>query len=248
MGSDRLAIRARVGLIIPSSNRLTEPQFHRYAPSGVQYHVTRLRMTGPHHVPLPDLVPRIVEAAQMLGDAKCDLVVFHCTSSSMQAGLAAEQQVVEAIQRATGRPAITTASAAVEAFRALEARRLALVTPYPQEVNEREIAFLAEAGLEVIRDRALGLGGSDAYFAAPPSLWAQVTREEADPRADAYFLSCTAIDTIDIIEELELILGRPVVTSNQAAIWCSLRTCGVEDRVPGLGRLLRLESPARAPA
>ncbi len=142
MGSDRLAIRARVGLIIPSSNRLTEPQFHRYAPSGVQYHVTRLRMTGPHHVPLPDLVPRIVEAAQMLGDAKCDLVVFHCTSSSMQAGLAAEQQVVEAIQRATGRPAITTASAAVEAFRALEARRLALVTPYPHEVT----VYLASDG------------------------------------------------------------------------------------------------------
>ena len=38
--------QARIGLIIPSSNRLTEPQFNRYAPSGVDTHVTRLRMTG----------------------------------------------------------------------------------------------------------------------------------------------------------------------------------------------------------
>ena len=56
-------LRARVGLIIPSSNRLSEPQFQRYAPSGVQLHVTRLRMTGPHKAPLDELLPRIADAA-----------------------------------------------------------------------------------------------------------------------------------------------------------------------------------------
>src|SRR5262245_8516690 len=109
-------VRARIGLIIPSSNRLTEPQFHRYAPAGVEPHVTRLRMTGEHHAPLPELLPRIAEAAGTLADAKCDVIVFHCTGSSMEAGLAAEREVIATIEHATGRRATTTASAILAAF------------------------------------------------------------------------------------------------------------------------------------
>jgi maleate isomerase len=84
-------VRARIGLIIPSSNRLTEPQMRRYAPPGVEIHVTRLRMTGATHVPLDQLMPRIVEATLALADARCDVIVFHCTASSMEAGLEGER-------------------------------------------------------------------------------------------------------------------------------------------------------------
>jgi maleate isomerase len=51
-----------------------------------------------------------------------------------------------------------------------------------------------------------------------------------------------------VIEQLEHDLGKPVVTSNQAAIWCSLRKAGIGDDVQGLGTLLRRELPARAAA
>jgi maleate isomerase len=250
MVDGNVAVHTRIGLIIPSSNQLTEPQFQRYAPPGVQVHVTRLRMTGPHHVPLLELLPRVAEAAQMLDDAGCDVIVFHCTASSTSAGLAAEARVVETIQQVTGGRAATTASTLLAALRALGARRLVLVTPYPPEANAHEREFFAEAGLEVVRDRALDLprtGGG--YAAAPPSLWLEVTQAEADPRADAYLLSCTTIQTIDIIEELEARLARPVVTSNQATLWYCLRACGREDVVPGLGRLFACALPAgSAPA
>src|SRR5579864_912941 len=96
-----LAVRARIGLIIPSSNRLTEPQMRRYAPPGVEVHVTRLRMTGASHVPLAELVPRIVEATLSLDDARCDPIVFHCTASSMEAGLEGDRRVLEAMRSAS---------------------------------------------------------------------------------------------------------------------------------------------------
>src|SRR5438093_12000862 len=236
-------LRARVGLIIPSSNRLTEPQFQRYAPAGVQIYVTRLRMTGPHHRPLLELLPMIEEAAGALADASCDVVVFHCTASSMEAGLAMEERVLETLRRAGARRAASTASALVDACNALDARRLVLVSPYAAEANAREVAFLAEAGLQVIRDRALNLPGSDAYVTAPPDVWLDVTLGEADPRADAYLLSCTNIHSIGLIEELEQRLDRPVITSNQATLWYALRLCGLRDHVPGLGRLMRLDLP-----
>lgn len=248
MARDVPPVRARLGLIIPSSNRLSEPQFHHYAPAGVVPHFARLRMTGPYHVPLLDLLPRIAEVAQTLGDARCDLIVFHCTGSSMEAGLEAERMVIDTIRQATGRRATTVASAVLESFRALGARRLVLVTPYNRETNDHEIEFLSQAGLEVLRDRAMDLPGSDGYVSCQPSTWLQVVQEEADPRADAYFLSCTNTHSIEVVQELEAILGRPVVTSNSATLWYCLRSLGLPDIVPGLGQLFQRRLPATIPA
>src|SRR5947209_2076316 len=164
-----LNVRARIGLIIPSSNRLTEPQMRRYAPEGVEVHVTRLRMTGPSHVPLAELMPRVEEAVGALDDARCDTIVFHCTASSMEAGLAGEKLVLDTMRRATSSQVATTASAAQAAFEALRVRRIVLLSPYIRATHEHEITFLAEAGIEVVHDRALELDGSDAYIEMPPA-------------------------------------------------------------------------------
>jgi len=238
-------IRARIGLIIPTSNRLTEPQFHRYAPPGVEPHVTRLRMTGDYEAPVDELLPRVVEAAGLLADARCDIVVFHCTGSSMRSGIAAERRVIAAIEQATGRRATSTAAAVLAALEALVARRIVHVSPSP---STHEVAFLEAAGFEVLRSRSLDLPGSDAFIAAPPSQWLQAVQEEADPRADAYFLACTNTHTPDVIEELERRLGRPVVTSNQATLWYCLRACGLPDTVPGFGELSRRPLATAVPA
>jgi len=236
-------LRARIGLIIPSSNRLTEPHFHRYAPEGVQTNVTRLRMTGPHRVPVLDLLPKIAEAAEMLADARCDVIVFHCTASSTESGRDAEARVVQTIGDATGVHATTTGSALLGALGALGARRLVALSPYMEEASAREIAFLAEAGLDVVRDRSLNLPGSDEYLAVTPDDWLRLIEEEADPTADAYLLSCTNIHTMEIIEPAERSVGRPVVASNQATLWTCLRMCGLQDEVPGLGALFGLDLP-----
>jgi maleate isomerase len=244
MSDDGGIPRARIGLIIPSSNRLTEPQFHRYCPPGVVPHVTRLRITQPpRRLPL-EMLDEIREAAILLGHAKCDITVFHCTGSSMEAGLDAERQIVEAIARTTGHKATSTASAVRHALRALEVRRLVLVSPY--RGNDHEIEFLREAGFDVLHDRALALDGSDGLCSAPAELFLTSTLEEADPDADAYFISCTNIRSPEVVTELEARLGRPVVTSNQATLWYCLRACGLSDVVPDLGALFHVGLPATA--
>jgi maleate cis-trans isomerase len=120
----------RIGLIIPSSNRLTEPQFYQYAPPAVGIHVTRLRMTGKWHRPLGELKPAIAEAAAALSDVKPGIVVFHCTASSMEEGLAGEAGVIETISRASGCPTITTGQAIAEALKYLGIKKLVLISPY----------------------------------------------------------------------------------------------------------------------
>jgi len=240
--------RARIGLIIPASNRLTEPHFNRYAPEGVAINVTRLRMTGPHRVPLLDLLPRIAEAAELLGDAQCDVIVFHCTASSTEAGRDGERRVLETIRSATGRQATTTGTALLEALAALGARRLVSLSPYMEEATARETAFLEEAGLEIVRERSLNLPGSDEYLAVTPDDWLRLIEEESDASADAYLLSCTNIHSLDIIEEAERRTAKPVVASNQATLWTALRMCGLEDEVPGLGQLFKLNLRSKVAA
>jgi maleate cis-trans isomerase len=105
-------IRLRIGLIIPSSNRLTEPQMRRYAPPDIEIHVTRLRMTGAHHAPLQELLPRIADATAALADARCDAVVFHCTASAMEAGPAGSQLVEETMRAAAPGSEVATAESA----------------------------------------------------------------------------------------------------------------------------------------
>ena len=115
---------ARVGLIIPSSNRMVEQEMIHGFPAGVHAHVTRLRMTGENRVPLDQLLPRIEKAALALADARCEVVAFHCTANSMAEGTAGEERIRAAVARAIPR-ATTTAAAIRRALDTLRARRIA---------------------------------------------------------------------------------------------------------------------------
>src|SRR3954462_14663158 len=178
--------RARIGFIIPSSNRMVEPQMHRFMPEGVVPHVTRIRMTNRHKAPLDQLVPRIVAAAELLADSKCDVTVLQCTGTSMSGGVDMEAQVVAAIEAATGRPALTTASALNDAFAALGARRLVFTSETQEDEPKPKFAFLREAGYDILADRAACLSGTDAYCVTPARFWYDLAVSMRDDAADAY--------------------------------------------------------------
>jgi len=238
----------RIGLIIPSSNRMVEQEMARFVPPGVTLHVARLRMTGPHHVPLAQLLPRIEEAAGTLADAKCGVVTFHCTATSMEEGPDGEERALAAVARSGARDASTTATAVRRALAALGTRRLVLVTPYSAATTAEEAAFLRAAGVDVVHSVACALAGSDAYCSTPPEFWRDRAIEAARPDADLYFISCTNIAALGIIEEIERRLERPVITSNQVVLWDSLARLGHRDRRGCPGRLFAASTPAPVPA
>lgn len=248
MDYEPITPRARLGFIIPSSNRMVEPQLQRFTPDGIEPHVTRIGMTNRHKAPLDQLLPRIVDAAELLGDSKCDVTVLQCTGTSMSGGVAGERGVIRAIEEATGKPALSAASSLMAAFATLEARRLVFVSETAQAGHDKKVEFLKEAGLDIIADKAMGLKNSDAYCTTPPSFWLDNVRLMEDPSADAYFISCANIHSVDVIADLEAIFDKPVVTSNQAALWCALRTAGISDDIPALGRLFKNELSVAAAA
>jgi maleate cis-trans isomerase len=232
---------ARIGLIIPSSNRLTEPQLRHFAPRELGIHVTRLQMTGKWNRPLSALGDDIQRAAGALADAKCDIIVFHCTGHAMEEGPDGDARTRALIKNATGTEAISTASAIQEALDALQLKRLILLTPYDQDTNDHEIDYIRRIGLAVVHDVALALPGSDQYLAEPPERWVALAVEHARDDADGYFLSCTNTTQIEAIEPIEWRLGKPVVNSNQAVLWACMKRLraklGGAEPAPGLGRL-----------
>src|SRR5215470_5891828 len=228
--------QASIGLIIPSSNRLTEPQFNAYVPDGVGIHIARLRMTGKFRKPLSELKRPLTEAAEALSDVKPGVIVFHCTANSMEAGLAHEKAIVEIVEQASGCPTITTAQALTQAFRHFGIKKLVLISPYVKATNQLEVNYLIEAGYTVVRDLGLGLD-THAYSSVTPEDWKTIVKENTRPDADGYFLSCTNTRMIEAIEDLERDLDKPVISSNQATLWACLRQLRVRHAGKKLGSL-----------
>jgi len=228
----------RIGLIIPSSNTLTEPQFHRYLPPGVSAHISRLRMAGKFRKPLDELKQSLIDAAEALSDVKPGMIVFHCTANSMENGLAHEAAIVDIVEKASGCPTISTAQAITRAFDQVGIKKLVLISPYVKATNEHEVKYLGEAGYTVVHELGLSLE-SHAYSKVTPEEWKKVAKENTRDDADGYFLSCTNTRMIEAIDDLERDLGKPVVNSNQAVLWTCLNKLGIRHSGEKLGRLFQ---------
>lgn len=232
----RYGWRLRLGMIIPAVNTEAEPQIEAMLPEGVTLHTTRLRMIEDTPDQLLSLTERIEEGASLLADAGVDRILFHCTAVTTYSPEMGAR-IRERITKATGLPVTVTGDAVAAALKSLGARRIVMVTPYVAAVNAREAAFLKHNGITVLRDFAAELTYAKDFRAIEPFAWYRRAIEWRDPEADAYFLSCAQMRIAEVIALLERDLGKPVVTSNQAAAWQSLRDSGINDPVPGFGAL-----------
>jgi maleate cis-trans isomerase len=233
--------RARIGLIIPSVNRMTERQFNHYAPEGLGVHVARGRVAGEPARTVAELTDEIAHAAGTLADAGPDLIVFHCTHTSMKEGADGEARIIDLIRKTTGIEALSTSSLVNDALRALGISKLVVLSPY--RTNADIIRYLAAAGFTVVKDVALACKSPAAFEEITPQRWLELAQENDTPEADGIFLSCTNTTQIEAVATIERALGKPVVNSNQAVLWGCLKRLrekiGERQATPTLGRLMR---------
>jgi maleate cis-trans isomerase len=233
--------RARVGLIIPSVNTCSEPQFNYFAPAGLGIHVARARVAGPWKRPLPQMKDEIATAARLLSDCAPDVIVFHCTDTSMTQGPQGEGRILDIVREAAGIDAMATSRLVLEALQTLGMNTVVLLTPYKS--NQAVIDYLTAAGLTVVQDVALKLEPRE-FGSVTPQQWAKLAQDNDRPQADGVFLSCTNTRQIEAIAEIERTLGKPVVNSNQAVLWgCVKRLRAALSPLapmPQLGRLMQL--------
>jgi len=230
--------RFRVGMMLPSSNLVAEADIARMLPEGATVHTTRLRLAGDTQEELLAMTEKVEEAASLLADARVDLMAFHCTGvTTLDPEMPAKLN--RRIEESSGVPATSTAEALLAAFERLRAKRIVLISPYIDAVNESEIRFFAHFGIEVIAASGMGIGTGHGMMSVQPGEWYRRALAMRNEHADAYFLSCTAIRATPVISVIERDLRRPVVTSNQALAWHCLRKAGLSDRVAEMGALFQ---------
>ncbi|CAB3806952.1 Maleate isomerase [Paraburkholderia ultramafica] len=229
--------RARIGVLLPSGNMAAEPELLAMMPYGVACCTTRLPLAGSSKDELLGMTVQVEVAGQLLKDVRPDLLVFHCTAVSTWDSQT-DVQLSERVQAATGIRTTTTATALIQALQRFEAKKIVLLTPYIDEINDREVQFLRHHGKDVLVCKGLGLRGPHEMFAVDPRAWVELALQSRHPDAEAYLISCTAIRTLEVIEQLEQKLQRPVLTSNQTMAWHALRLAGIREAVAGAGQLL----------
>lgn len=233
--------RGRIGLIYMHSSIVMESEFNEMSPQGVSVHTTRIVL------PKADLqgLTRLGESEEierctaLLCAAPINVVIFGGTSASFIKGLGWDESIVNRMEaHSNGITATTTSTASVRALKRVNAKRIAIATPYVDEVNERARVFFSENGFEVTDMRGLQLDDDHAIGYTSLEEVYRLGRSLDVAGADALFISCTNLQTIGVIEALEQDLGVPVVTAIQASFWDCLRISGVAtDVVSGYGSL-----------
>jgi maleate isomerase len=129
----------------------------------------------------------------------------------------------------------------VDALRTLQIGRPAIATPYLADLDHRLVDVLEKSGFKVPAIRGMGLKKSIDMGRVLPEETYRLAREVARSahQADGILISCGNLRTFEAIESLEIDMGLPVVTSNQAGLWQAMRMAGIKDRLTSLGRLLR---------
>ena len=230
------------GVLIPSTNTTVEIEC-RLLPPTYQAHIGRLMSSGGSFAPSRD--DDIDYQSRLLGTAKVEMVILAQTSASLFAD-DYDDVVTKRMSAGAGVPAITSAQAVGRAVRALGARRVAIVSPYSDAVNERAARyFKTKHGLDTIALE--GFRAADAY--AIGQLGPQHARD-AFARIDRAEIELFVVPggnfpTLPSIAAWERELEKPVVTTNQASVWAMLRAFNSSERLPAFGRLLA-EMPADA--
>ncbi|MFQ5761996.1 MAG: maleate cis-trans isomerase [Candidatus Bathyarchaeia archaeon] len=227
----------RLGLIIPSSNTIVEPEFNRMTPPGFTVHASRMRLRNVDAAELRLMLRDAERCVKELADATVSVVGFACTSGSFVGGPASFKKISAKLERVGGTPSITSSEAVIEALRAVGAASVAVATPYTDSINRREKQMLHHAGFKVSAMKGLGIVGNVKIGRQGPNVAYELGLSVDSKRADAILLSCTNLGTIEIIERLERRLRKPVISSNTATLWLMLKKTGYKKPIHGFGRL-----------
>lgn len=236
-----VASRAAIGLIVLSVDQTVEHEFRKiFTMPGIALYESRMPSS-------PEVNPETLKAmetdiapytALMVPGCHLDVVAFACTSGGMVIG---DEQVFRRIREARPGVACTTPMYAVfAALKALGAKRVCLITPYIDDINRTMRRYIQSNGFAV---PVVGSWSEEDDFKvariAPETIREAVLDLGRSELVDAVLVACTSLRVVEIVEELEAEIGKPVTSSNHALAWHCLRLAGYQDAVPGFGRLFR---------
>lgn len=234
----------RLGVLTPSSNTALEPLTSAIVATvpGASAHFSRFTVT---QIALDAQAlgqfddSKILAAAELLADAKVDAIGWSGTSSGWL-GFDADRRLVERIRERTGIPATTAVLALNELLALKGLRRLALVTPYTEDVQRRIMQNYAALDIEVVAERHLGIRVNHDFAGVGPAQLRAMIGEVAAAKPQAITTFCTNLRAATLAEEVERSLRIPLLDTVSTTVWGLLRVAGADPaQVTGWGELFQ---------
>lgn len=233
--------RARIGYISPSVMELNAYDFYRIVPKGVGLIAVTCMVEGWKEDAYQRALAQVEACARELGRRACDFVIHGGAPLVLSQGKGFETKLLAQLRELTGVSCTTSIVAAMDAFRDLSATRLAVVDPYPADLNAKLTAYLKEWGFEVASLVSLRTSFTESSIASVADIYRAAKRaiQEAE-NAQAVFIPCANFPVVDVIEDIETDFGLPVISNITSQLYVGFKAIGMRERISGYGKLMQM--------
>ena len=235
-------LNPRIGVITLSTDFTIEQDFRKICHGlNLDLFFNRIPFSNPlnheNYVKMAKNIPEVTE--QILPNQSIDVIAYGCTSGTIAVG---EDYITDQVHKKKPDSLVTTPiTAALKAFKELKFKKIAVLTPYPKEVNLTVFNYLKKNNIEIDSFSSFNLDyDSEIAQVSLESLLEEIAKINLD-NVDGLFVSCTALKIVEILEKVEKKLKTTVVSSNQAIIWDCLRLANIKNNIKGYGRLFEIK-------
>ncbi len=244
--TDRLGYRLKLGIVIPSTNTIVQPETDAMRPHGVTNHIGRIQIPD---LPLTNdaefeqvidaIGPDLFGAVDRVMTCRPAHLIMAMSIPTFWGGLAGAARLRQRLEERAKVAISLGSSACAEALRRFpRVRTIGLLTPY-QPVGDAQVArFFEESGWRVGAVRGLKRPSEVLIGHATEADLREGLQALAAAKVDAIVQAGTDLAVADLADEAERWLGIPVIAINVATYWSALRAHGIDDRIRGFGSLL----------
>ncbi|MEQ8166598.1 MAG: arylmalonate decarboxylase [Alphaproteobacteria bacterium] len=244
--TDSLGFRKTFGVIAPSTNTSVQPEYDDMRPPGVTNHFSRAvipdtKVTDDESfmVMLNNIRAAVTDAIESVMTCHPDYVIMGMSAETFWDGTEGSQKLHRKLEDTAGVKVAMGSDgcrAALEAYGGI--RRIAVVTPYMPVADRNVIRFFSESGYDVVRLKGLKCASPSQIAQVSPQQLRDALIELNGPDVDALVQVGTNLAMAAVAAKAEFWFDKPVVAINTATYWYALRQNGIDDRIPGFGRLL----------
>ncbi len=228
----------RIGVITLSTDFTIEQDFRKICHDlPIDLFFNRIPFINPlnhqNYLKMADHIPEVSD--QILPGEKIDVIAYGCTSGTIAIG---EDRISSQVKKSKPNTKVTTPiTAALKAFKKLNLNNIAVLTPYPKEVNLTVYNYLNKNNINIDSFSSFNLNyDSEIAQVSLESIIECISQINLD-KVDGLFVSCTALKVVDILDEVEKKFNTTVISSNQAIIWDCLKLLDIKMKVSGYGKL-----------
>lgn len=238
--------RAKVAVIVPSTNTVVEHDMAQWRPAGLTFHAGRMHITNPNlsndeefEGLITQLDATIEAAVERVLTCKPDYMLMGMSAGTFWGGLEGSKAFTRKIEAWSGLPVSTGSTSTAAALNAFGVKRIAVFSPY-QPVADRQVsAFYRESGFDVVNVTGLRCTTATAIAEVTPEEIGRTVDAIDNADVEAVVQVGTNLSFVRQAEGLEGYLGKPVIPINIAVLWHAMRAMGFDDRIEGCTRLMR---------